>query len=81
MIDDFNREGNGPEYISHILNNWAEQQSIELACIQPGNPQQNAYIERYNRTVRYEWFWTYNNERPHMGLGGISPKQKLALHA
>ncbi|MEN9659596.1 MAG: hypothetical protein RL571_3061, partial [Pseudomonadota bacterium] len=22
-----------------------------------------------------------NNERPHMGLGGITPKQKLALHA
>ena len=23
--------------------------------IQPGQPQQNAYIERYNRTVRYDW--------------------------
>lgn len=23
--------------------------------IQSGNPQQNAYIERYNRTVRYDW--------------------------
>jgi putative transposase len=26
-----------------------------LAYIQAGNPQQNAYIERYNRTLRYEW--------------------------
>lgn len=27
--------------------------------IQPGNPQQNAYIERYNRTVRYDWLSHY----------------------
>lgn len=27
------------------------------------------------------WLWTYNHERPNMGLGGITPKQKLALAA
>jgi putative transposase len=26
---------------------------------QLGQPQQNAYIERYNRTVRYEWLYQY----------------------
>ena len=91
---------NGPEYISGLLATWAEQKGIELLFIQPGNPQQNAYIERYNRTVRYDWLgqylfrsidevqghatrwlWTYNNERPNMGIGGITPKQKLALAA
>ncbi len=24
-----------------------------------------------------EWLWAYNNERPNMGLGGITPVQKL----
>jgi putative transposase len=46
---------NGPEYISGALQNWAKKQKITLEYIQPGNPQQNAYIERYNRTVRYDW--------------------------
>lgn len=46
---------NGPEYISNALKQWAEEQHIELNYIQPGNPQQNAYIERFNRTVRYDW--------------------------
>jgi len=55
-------------------------------------------VERYNRTVRYDWLnqyifgtieevqeaatawlWTYNNERPNMAIGGMTPKQKLAM--
>ena len=91
---------NGPEYISAALQSWAERRGIRLDYIQPGKPQQNAYIERYNRTVRYDWLgqylfesihevqnfatrwlWTYNHERPNMALGGITPKQKLALVA
>ena len=91
---------NGPEYVSGALQSWCRKQAIRLDFIQPGKPQQNAYIERYNRTVRYDWLgqylfdriaevqdfatrwlWTYNHERPNMGLGGITPKQKLALVA
>jgi len=26
-----------------------------------------------------KWLWTYNNERPNMALGGITPMQKLAM--
>ena len=50
---------NGPEYISNLLADWAKSNGIELAFIQPGNPQQNAYVERYNRTVRYDWLNHY----------------------
>lgn len=46
---------NGPEYLSHALLSWAEQRHIRIEHIQPGQPQQNAYVERYNRTVRYDW--------------------------
>ena len=46
---------NGPEYISGVVTVWAEQREIDIEFIQPGKPQQNAYVERYNRTVRYEW--------------------------
>ena len=38
---------------------WAEKRNVRLEYIQPGKPQQNAYIERYNRTVRGEWLGQY----------------------
>ena len=50
---------NGPEYISAALQNWASRRGIKVEYIQPGNPQQNAYVERFNRTVRYEWLAQY----------------------
>jgi putative transposase len=46
---------NGPEYISEKFKAWADKNGIEILYIQPAKPQQNAYIERYNRTVRYDW--------------------------
>lgn len=46
---------NRPEYTGKTLMSWAAQQNIALRFIQPGQPQQNAYIERYDRTVRYDW--------------------------
>ena len=46
------RMDNGPELISHRLENWAKEHHVTLAHIQPGKPAQNAYIERFNRTFR-----------------------------
>lgn len=50
---------NGPEYVGHQLAAWAERHGIGLQFIQPGKPQQNAYVERFNRTVRYDWLNQY----------------------
>ncbi len=79
---------------------WAKQRHIHLDFIQPGKPQQHASVERYDRTVRFDWRspwrfdriadvqesatrwrWTYNNARPNMALGGITPIMKLARAA
>lgn len=48
------RGDNGPEYVSGALKIWPRSTTSELQHIQPGKPQQNSYIERYNRTVRDE---------------------------
>ncbi len=53
------RVDNGPEYISEKLMKWASSHGVTIQHIQPGQPQQNAYIERYNRTVRHEWLDQY----------------------
>ena len=41
------------------MRSWANRRNIRVEFIQPGKPQQNAYIERYNRTVRYDWLAHY----------------------
>lgn len=92
------RSDNGSEMRSAEFQTWAQRRRIRLLFIQPGKPTQNAYVERFNRTVRHEWLdehlfesvdhaqrtatdwlWRYNNERPNMANGGITPIQKLKL--
>lgn len=50
---------NGPEFISHLLNEWCAARKITLQFIQPGRPMQNAYIERKNGSMRRELLNTY----------------------
>lgn len=85
-------------HISGKLMAWAARWGIHIQYIQPENPQQNAYVERYNRMVRHEWLdqnifetiekaqkqstkwlWTYNNDRPNIGIGGFTPAMKLKM--
>lgn len=48
------RADNGPEFISGHFKQWAKRKGITIWHTQPGNPQQNAYVERFNRTMRHE---------------------------
>ena len=48
------RLDNGSELRSAIFTSRCEEKGIELKFIQPGKPQQNAFIERFNRTYRHE---------------------------
>ena len=42
------------EYIHTVIQGWAKDMRVRLDYLQPGKPQRNAYVERFNRTVRYE---------------------------
>ena len=48
------RVDNGPELVADAFVAWCTAQRISLGYIQPGKPDQNAFIERFNRTYREE---------------------------
>jgi putative transposase len=44
------RLDNGPELTSVVFTEWCASRGIETRFIQPGKPDQNAFIERFNKT-------------------------------
>jgi putative transposase len=48
------RVDNGPELLAQVFVDWCTAHSIAVRYIQPGKPDQNAYIERFNRSYREE---------------------------
>ena len=48
------RTDNGPEFLGEAFVQWAMGQGMAIQYIQPGKPNQNAFIERFNRTFREE---------------------------
>jgi transposase InsO family protein len=86
------RSDNGREFIAASLGEWLTEQGVQRAFIEKGSPQQNAFVERFNGTMRDEvlngeefesvlearvvisaWVTHYNEERPHRGLGMMTP--------
>lgn len=53
------RVDNGPEFISHRLDAWCKENKLKLVFIQPGRPQQNAFVERCNGSIRRELLNAY----------------------
>ena len=59
---------NGTEFTSGAFLSWAEKRGIELRFIQPGRPNQNAFVESFNGKLRLEflnahWFSTLDDAR------------------
>lgn len=48
------RTDNGPEFCGRALLTWAHERGLTLRLIEPGKPNQNAYIESFNGRFRDE---------------------------
>jgi transposase InsO family protein len=55
------RSDKGPEFTGKAMLNWAHRNGVTLRLIEPGKPNQNAYVESFNGRLRDEclndhWF-------------------------
>ena len=62
------RTDNGPEFCSRTMLTWAHERGLTLRLIEPGKPNQNAYIESFNGRFRDEclnehWFTSVAHAR------------------
>jgi len=62
-LPDVLRTDNGPEFLGEVFVSWCEANGILIDYIEPGKPNQNAYIEGFNRSYRDEVLdtWLFRN--------------------
>lgn len=53
-LPDVLRTDNGPEFLGEVFTQWCQDHGVMIDYIEPGKPNQNAYIERFNRSYRTE---------------------------
>jgi putative transposase len=53
-LPDILRVDNGPQFLGATFTEWCADHGIFIDYIEPGEPNQNAFIERFNRTYRTE---------------------------
>lgn len=59
------RSENGLEYISAVTLAWASKRGIRIYFHTTWSAQQNANVERYNRTALYDWLAHHLLQTPH----------------
>ncbi len=62
------RTDNGKEFCGHAMLTWAHMRGVKLFLIEPGKPNQNAYIESFNGRFRDEclnehWFTSLSHAK------------------
>ena len=62
------RTDNGKEFCGHAMLTWAHTRGVKLFLIEPGKPNQNAYIESFNGRFRDEclnehWFTSLSHAK------------------
>jgi putative transposase len=53
-LPDVLRTDNGPEFLGEAFTSWCKANGILIDYIEPGKPNQNAFIERFNKSYRAE---------------------------
>lgn len=48
------RAHNGPEFLGEAFNSWLKANRVAMQYTRPEKPNQNAFVERFNRTFREE---------------------------
>jgi transposase InsO family protein len=48
------RPDNGPEFVAKAVQEWIAAAGAKTACIEPGSPRENGYVESFNARLRDE---------------------------